>query len=457
MKKMMFFGTICFLPVALLQAQTVSRYNNLNKSFSEKGINVNLPAPQEYNTANIEFDTSVNKYAITLPSSAKAFANKTKRYLEDSTQNIEELLNNEKSVHDLKLRLSRIEADLKIKHADSLLEAQKVEAEKTINLLEKKIKDLRTSQAELDKKYQNTLNESNALNNKLLNDIVKLEKELLAKVKEIYKNDSTVVEKDYINAKTEVSLILQEIDKQLESLGTAKLIINQNIEDTAVIRKLDSTQMNLIVRATNQRTELTDNLANKLEDLGNAIKTFNRVSVFFDFDIPVIDSIIHANIAASKAKLNSSLKAFKDANDKFKKTYDKYISDYKAGIAFVQSKVKPKAENSSSTDASLLANITKPLNQNAALIPDINIFAAQAVELQDVGMLYQAKLFVAGTGSDTNNLNSASRLFIPEASQLGFMADVTFNFIRATNTASSKDKKMGINFGFYYRSCLNFF
>ncbi len=56
--------------------------------------------------------------------------------------------------------------------------------------------------------------------------------------------------------------------------------------------------------------------------------------------------------------------------------------------------------------------------------------------------------------SDTNNLNNATRLFVPEASNMGFLVDFTFGFNKASYV-SKKDQlepyyTLGFNFGLYY-------
>lgn len=263
---------------------------------------------------------------------------------------------------------------------------------------------------------------------------------LLAEVK----GNIAILKDNYSSYKTEL------IAKK-DSLSASRWPLYNSNKDS-MVREMGDIYSSLIAN-TKEMLRKLEVLSSDYPELEDKIKKFEEVDVVLQLGGQP-DSYIDSLFLKRKLDLANRFSVEKDHNDEFKKSYDQYRNDFKDSMAKINSiklKYKPIEDNKQSSDASMLANFTQPLNQSSSLVPGIDIFAYKKYNFEQYSIYGQAKLFVASPGSDTNSLNHATKYFIPEASQLGFMLDFNFGFLPATNGPVANSKKMlGINLSFYY-------
>lgn len=89
------------------------------------------------------------------------------------------------------------------------------------------------------------------------------------------------------------------------------------------------------------------------------------------------------------------------------------------------------------------------------LIPGFDILADKKFVDSNLAIFGQAKFFIASGSADTNKLSNGTKLFVPEASDLGFTVDFTFGFdlikYKPKNALTlSHYHSLGISVGLYY-------
>jgi hypothetical protein len=244
-----------------------------------------------------------------------------------------------------------------------------------------------------------------------------------------------------------------ELTSKEDSLAPSKWPLYSSNKDT-MVREMGLIYGALLLSTKDMLRKL-DLLAADYPVLQKKIKDFEEIEVVLRLG-GRSDSYIDTLFNQRKAALAEGFALEKKHNDEFKKTYDTYREEFKEQIATVNEiklKYKPVEENKQSSEASLLANFTQPLNQNSSLVPGIDIFAYKKFHSEQYSIYGQAKLFLAAPGSDTNSLNHATKYFIPEASQFGFMVDFNFGFLPAPaeNSKNINSRKLlGLNLSFYY-------
>lgn len=239
------------------------------------------------------------------------------------------------------------------------------------------------------------------------------------------------------------------IDATLDTLSTSKWLLYSSNSDT-MVRENGKLYSELLIETTEIKFALSD-LQKDYSLINENLKKFEQIETLLQHNLQneqYIDSLFNTYAY----NLQNSFEIEKKHNDLFKIQYDKYRNNFISKLKDVSinyEKNKPKIKNNS-TDGSVLADFTQPLNANSSLIPSINIFASNKFGSEDLSIMGQAKLFLAAPGSDSNSLSNAVRYFIPEASQFGFMTDITFGFIPSRKDIKNDRKILGINLSLYY-------
>ena len=400
--------------VSTVKGQNLLKFNNTNKRISKEEI-VNIEKPKEFNISIIKLDTTTLE--------AKGMKGLKSIELDSIANEV------------LTTNLNKQQKELD--DINKKTEIEKRKFQKKIDSLKKSIDELRNSIKQNTDEYNKKRKEFEQFKDDL-------NKENFDLLSQLYTKDSADANKQIEDADSNITSINKDITNKRENFQAVLKSLNNIKLDTTINKDI----IELSEKVGSLR-ELLKPLRFKIDDLRTNIKEFNTIGVLISMDRNDISSeIVKARIKSIKLKLLSNIKEFQESEKKFAKDYNVYIIDYDKIIDKI-TKIQKEAKNEI-TDASLLANFTQPLNNSGSLIPQLNVFASKASNMDDLGILAQAKLFLAGTGSDTSSLNAATKFFIPEASQLGFMADITFGFIRANPSASKNEKKLGISFGFYY-------
>jgi hypothetical protein len=462
MKKLVMGLLIAFVAINL-NAQTVTRYNNLNKTrISDGTLFYQL---KEYSPTTITYDTtsfinSLQKIDIgtklletkeKLVKDSVAIINHKNELISKIGQSVESIQTKLDEINNMKGLITELEKRKeKKKELDSIkLELIKFEKEKKdleeykdkllnqINIEKQKLLDVKSeyeTQVAMIKKQSDSV-------------IVELNKEVLGYVKDLYRRDSVQISADFSHATKSINDITIDLAKLVDSLKPDYIFSHVTI-DTSKVRNITNKLIDLIVKANDCKHILSKN-AIIIKQLEPAIKDYNSLGVLMQ-NLPEVAfaQIVKKEYPTRKSHVNVLFSEYLAADKEFKKAYDELLAIYKTEVAIIKADLK--TEKKETTDAALLANFTKPLSSTSTIIPEINVLASKAVELDDFGILAQTKLFISATGSDTNKINPATNFFIPEASQLGFMADFTFSFINAGSQAANSKKKMGVNLGFYY-------
>jgi hypothetical protein len=175
----------------------------------------------------------------------------------------------------------------------------------------------------------------------------------------------------------------------------------------------------------------------------------------------IIKDTIYKNVEAGIKKLDAEAEAFKDSRGKFLIEYNSYVDKFNKYIDSLNLVIK-KIEKDNETEAteaerlSALGGINKIFGDHGAVIPNVTIVGSKKFVTKEQSSIYgEAKLFIAAGDEDKKN-PGVNKLFIPEASTIGFMTDFTFGFIAADNTAKFNsdfnhyEQKLSINLGVYY-------
>lgn len=241
----------------------------------------------------------------------------------------------------------------------------------------------------------------------------------------------------------------RELNAKIDSLRPGRWPLYDNNKDS-MVREM-ATIYGTMWASTREISGNIDGIVKKLTTIDEKIKAYEEIGLILKYGNQS-ENYLDSIFSARKEILSQGFIQEQQTNTNFQKQYEAYRAHFQANLSKVQQiseKYKPK-ETKQSSDASVLANFIQPLNQSSSLIPAIDIFAYQKFGNEDVGMLGQVKLFLAAPGNDTNKLAYSTRLFIPEASQLGVMADFLFGFIPSGKKNSRNEKLLGIGFSFYY-------
>lgn len=150
-------------------------------------------------------------------------------------------------------------------------------------------------------------------------------------------------------------------------------------------------------------------------------------------------SVLEKNIADKSKTIETAQTIIDDNQKKIAKIYSKY-----------------KTENEDDQDhLKTIAGITQPLSNQGQLVPNISLLGFKSVSDENSSVAGLLKLFVAAN-TGNSPINSNYKLFIPEASTYGFMADFSLGFIPSNKnfqlgkSTNQPIKRLGINLGAYY-------
>jgi hypothetical protein len=164
------------------------------------------------------------------------------------------------------------------------------------------------------------------------------------------------------------------------------------------------------------------------------------------------DSSFNVIVSASNKFVNEE-KLLRKELDIVMKSLFKSMRD----IAFIY-KFYKVSDDKPEENLKTLAGITQPIGESGKLVPNISVIGFKNVSSENSNASAQLKLFLGPGNNDKNTISTVYKLFIPEASQFGFMADFSWGFIESSKSFSvNKDtkqpvKKLGINLGAYYLS-----
>lgn len=329
------------------------------------------------------------------------------------------------------------------KKQKKLTEVQKEQLEKYNKLVASLGKSL-DSLTVVAKKSQDDISQKNSEIRAQISKKNAYRSEYYAKLISEANENMEILNKNYLDYK-------QELLRNKDSLAPSKWPLYGSNKDT-MVREMAYLFSDLLVSTSTMLANLEKLISDypALEKKLNELKEVEVVRTLGEASDGFIDSLFMKR----KEELKAAFSQEKIHNDAFKKEYDSYRDKFRGYIIEIneiKKNHKPKEEEKQSSDASVLANFTQPLNQSTSLIPGIDIFAYKKFDSDEYSFYGQAKLFLAAPGSDTNSLSHATKYFIPEASQFGFMADFSFGFLPAKAVPDKNaEKKLGLNFSFYY-------
>lgn len=137
------------------------------------------------------------------------------------------------------------------------------------------------------------------------------------------------------------------------------------------------------------------------------------------------------NVLTTVNIISEKQKEYNTIENEIKNIYKKYKEDQK----------------DESGDLKAIANFTQPIADEGKLVPQITVLGFKEENSPNKVVAYNLKLFVSASETKST-INSEYRIFIPEASTYGFMADFSLGFAPIAGTV--KGKRLGINFGGYY-------
>lgn len=349
--------------------------------------------------------------------------------------------------------------DLKRQVELKAIDVKRLSAKLNVALLEKRKIEMHGD--ELDKDLR-------SLQRKINEDSVRLHSVIAQKTGEISKLSAEVRKFNYllyqIDSAKYVSFLsslkdtLQRrkalLDKHKAALALENFVYKTFPADSAgVVGALGS--MNALSRKIGEiQTRLDVLLEPELIPLEKEIKVFSDISQLFSFPEIPFTKLIDSIIKPQQVVLNSHLGELLRKLETFSKDYNAYAGYFNTTISQFNAALKGKKHEEGS-DLSVLGKITSPLNNNSMLIPGFDILAGKKFADSNLAILGQAKFFFASGNSDTNKLSNGTKLFVPEASSLGFTVDFTFGFDLITYKPKnaltySRYHSLGISVGLYY-------
>jgi hypothetical protein len=344
------------------------------------------------------------------------------------------------------------------------------------------------------KENKRKANLEKALNTKLRKENLELEKEI----------DSLKINlQNAINEKKAIDKSQSEIEKSAFAIASQKIYIQLSVYNYRTVdadnkikimnddmEKVENNAIKLKTWKLEKRLEKSDELElfdlytkmvrendkgkKIVEDLKADIKSIKEKIEAYKKNSDTISMIVAIdNNLSFKAKLTKLVEnqniLQEDIANKFsdldKKTVlNEKIDNVKTEINNIQNsiakiyKAYKDVEGPKEDNLKTIAGVTQPLNAQGRLVPNISLLGYRSVSDANSSKAAQLKLFVAPTSGEKNNFNNAYRLFIPEASTYGFLADFSFGFIPSDHSFKGNPntgqpiKKLGINLGAYYLS-----
>ncbi|MES2377018.1 MAG: hypothetical protein V4553_10590 [Bacteroidota bacterium] len=262
---------------------------------------------------------------------------------------------------------------------------------------------------------------------------------------------------------------LEKLDKELDS---CKNQIDKNFKqsetgfDTAINSKNGDYQRT-IFSLNHQISSKSDKIKVKLDDLlslrgaiQTCLKDLRKLNGDLSDYADMKETIYERSDAAIK-KLQEASDKFISAKKLFITDYNLYIDAANTDIKNINSIVdKIKKDNAAeATDderLSALGGINAILGDHGIVTPNVSVVGQKKFVSNEHSSIYgEAKLIIGANDEDKKN-PGVNKLFMPEASTLGFMTDFSFGF----NPSDTKptyndelqhyDQKLGINLGVYY-------
>lgn len=270
----------------------------------------------------------------------------------------------------------------------------------------------------------------------------------------LFQNDSA----SFQNFFTSLSDKLKEQDSVIKRnkalLNKDSLKLDNFVYDSTSLPGIFQSLIDMASESANTSSELRLILTPDMNNLAVLVNEFNALSPLFNYpEIPTAKII--EKLKPIRQKIIAQTDRIQDEEEAYKKRYHAYTDAFNEKLTALNTALKNKKPELQNQNASVLGKITTPLNDNAMLIPQVALFGFKKFMDSTNAIFGQAKLFFSAAGSDTNKVNNSTRLFLPEASTLGFMVDFVFAFDKKTYYAPKFKTyqpyhSLGVTTGFYY-------
>ncbi len=233
MKKLLLILLVLFT-LTTLNAQTVIRYNSLNKRGSDT---VSFFKPQTYVATNITYDTTTNAIINVLPenSTSNIIAKYIKKFVEETdvinTQtkaltnligtSYELIRNKSLEIEGNQKKKNIINDKEKEKELDSIinkLKSEKAQYEIEQKNLQKQIDAEKEKLLNIKKEYDEVIADNKKQSDALVKENLELNKQVIGFVKELYKRDSIQINTDFANLYKSLTTVTDDLTKLTDSL-----------------------------------------------------------------------------------------------------------------------------------------------------------------------------------------------------------------------------------------------
>ncbi len=360
-----------------------------------------------------------------------------------------------------------------IKESQSLSESlsrinmQSEEDKKIIAALKKKVESLQKKAQSLETSLQNVESQKNDLQKKLTEA-----QEVVSKANyenfRVSNQNITLQVNAFNHQIEEIKTNIEDLSTQLNKVEESSIKLRAWREDKILVKEDDKEVLDYytnMVLQNEKGKKIVENLKTDISTIEEEVKKDQKnrdkidVIVGIGNNPSLTDTLsrlmaaqrtLHAKIAEKLENLGKSVSAAK-----------KSLGDVQTEINNSQKSIAKiyktyKTAEGSKGDLKTIAGITQPLGEQGKLVPNISLLGYRSVSDENSSRSAQLKLFVAPTAAEKSTYNSAYRLFIPEASSYGFLADFSLGFIPSDNSFKVDQntrqpiKKLGINLGAYY-------
>lgn len=309
------------------------------------------------------------------------------------------------------------------------------------------------------KRYEKKIKELGEINNKLQQDIKKQTIEKMG----LYDQINNLVIEKYTQYIQELDKELAQYDKEIGKNTTRALSSFDTVIHSSDVNNqhlIDSVSSYMHLNSFIIKQKL-DGLKPGRDSVNHYLEELKRLQGDTK-KYPSLKESIYLTAMATINKLDSVSAVYKKTvKQSFITDYTLYIVKVNKDIdrlnAIAAKIIKDRAAEASEEEKlAALGGINKIFGDHGAVTPNVSILGQKKFVSKEQSSIYGEVKLIIGANDDNKENTGVNKLFIPEASNFGFMTDFSFGFIGADKKPKFNEEfnhyeqRLGINLGIYY-------